>query len=624
MNDLLQQLHKIVPVFNVASIPKDATGAYASPVHIIAGLLDLTPVYIQKIINDICTNVNANCTKMKVTVNGTAQRNKIMVGDAKSIMGVLVSCDRQDMAAIVDRLPAVAPALQSPAAGPALQAPFVNVPARPPPSVAPAPGAPSVNAPARPPPSVAPAPQAPCVAPAPRAPSVNVPARPPPSVAPAPQVAFTPAPAPVQQIKKPLVLNGMVIEVDPVTSMVNATQMCRAGGKLYAHYSSTAEMTDFVQTLSLAIGIPIFDLVRTKPGHNGGTMVHRRVAMYLAQRISPLFNVQVTGYLDELLLTGHVELGKEKTPEELDAIFNRRIAEQQADVNNAFLREKNCLELSLLRIECSKRQREDAAAEEERVTKRQRDDYDNAKRQREDAAAEEERVAKRQREDYDNAKRQREDAAADDKAKEESRMQLVRFDAEIAFQANMSAEDLNLKRLECAKSLVEFNVNCLPMLTNSFKESLEKNVLLRSAMSDIEVNLARKINKCITGDDSGSSGYQETMFCDDFQTFLREIGRPMASTEELKKIGVFVSNKYYENFKTRPEKTMKIVNGTNCQVNAYRIEHKDFVERCIREFLDQATTSTTAAAPDVSVAKPLKDMRSFFGQFNCVNVINNK
>ena len=38
---------------------------------------------------------------------------------------------------------------------------------------------------------------------------------------------------------------------------MESTQMCQAAGKFYA-----------------TIGIPIFDLVRTKPGHNGGTMVH--------------------------------------------------------------------------------------------------------------------------------------------------------------------------------------------------------------------------------------------------------------------------------------------------------------------------------------------------------------
>ena len=314
MNVLLQQLQEIIPAFNVASIPKDATGAYASPVHIIAGLLDKTPTYIQKIINGICVNVDANCTKMKVIVNGTEQRNRIMVGNAESILRILASCNRLDMAAIVARLPVVVPVPQAPAVAPASQAPFV----------AEAPYALFV----------AEAPQVP-VAPAPQTPFV----------AEAPQVPVETAPAHVQQIKKPLVLNGMVIEVDPVTFMVNATQLCRAGGKLYANYNSTAEMTEFVQTLSLNIGIPIFDLVRTKPGHNGGTMVHRRVAMYLAQRISPLFNVQVTGYLDELLLTGRVELGKEKTPEELDAIWKSRVAEEQAKIQTDCLREKLSKEL---------------------------------------------------------------------------------------------------------------------------------------------------------------------------------------------------------------------------------------------------------------------------------------
>ena len=64
---------------------------------------------------------------------------------------------------------------------------------------------------------------------------------------------------------------------------------------------------------------------------------------------------------------------------------------------------------------------------------------------------------------------------------------------------------------------------------------------------------------------------------------------------------------------------MKIVNGANCQVNTYKIEHKDFIEKCIREYYGQSTASIMDAAPDVPVAKPPKDMRSFFGVAN-VNV----
>ena len=414
MNVLLQQLHKIVPAFNVASVPKDSTGAYASPVHIIAGLLDKTPSYIQKIINGICVNVDANCTKMKVIVNGTEQRNRIMVGNAESILRILASCNRQEMAVIV------ASASQAP-------------------SVAEAPHAPSV----------APTPQAPFVAEAPQVP-----------VAPAPQVPVEPASAHIQQIKKPLVLNGMVIEVDPVTSMVNATQMCLAGGKLFGDYYRQKSTEEYLQTLSSSMGIHIFDLVRTKPGHNRGTMVHFQVALHVAYWLSsevqvqfskwigpvepepahlqqikkPLvlngmvievdpvtfmvnatqmcraagkmfghyrelkstedflqtlsFNigisilkliesnpggdhsgtmvhfqvalhvaywlssevqVQFSKWIGELLLTGRVELGKEKTPEELDAIWKSRVAEEQAKIQADYLREKLSKDLYLLR-----------------------------------------------------------------------------------------------------------------------------------------------------------------------------------------------------------------------------------------------------------------------------------
>ena len=345
MNVLLQQLHKIVPAFNVASVPKDATGAYASPVHIIAGLIDKTPTYIQKIISGICSNVNANCTKMKVVVNGTEQRNRIMVGDAESILRVLASCNRQEMAAIVAKLPVVVPVLQAPLVVPVPQAPFF-APAPQAPFVAPTPQAPFVaEAPHTP--SVAQAPQVPVTL-APQAPSV-APAPQAPSVAPAPQVPVEPEPAHLQQIKKPLVLNGMVIEVDPVTFMVNATQMCLAGGKLFGDYYRQKSTGEYLQTLSFNMGIHILKLVESKPGGNhSGTMVHFQVALHVAYWLSSEVQVQFSKWIGELLLTGRVELGKEKTPEELDAIWKSRIAEEQAKLQADYLREKLSKELYLL------------------------------------------------------------------------------------------------------------------------------------------------------------------------------------------------------------------------------------------------------------------------------------
>ena len=571
MNVLLHQLQEIVPTFNVASVPKDATGAYASPVHIIAGLLDKTPSYIQKIINGICVNVDANCTKMKVILNGTEQRNRIMVGDAESILRILASCNRPDMAAIVAKFPVVVPVPQ---------APFV------------------IEAPQVP---VAPAPQSPFVASAPQAPSV----------APAPQVPVEPEPAHIQQIKKPLVLNGMVIEVDPVTSMVNATQMCQAGGKLYAHYSSTAEMTEFVRTLSLNIGIPIFDLVRTKPGHNGGTMVHRRVAMYLAQRISPLFNVQVTGYLDELLLTGRVELGKEKTPEELDAIWKSRIAEEQAKIQADYLREKLSKEL--------------LAIDEDRASKRAREEEDKndraAKRQRDDAAA---AVASEEEKKDRAAKRQRKDTAADDKTKEEIRMQLVRFNAETAakrqrddaaadeeraakrqrddaaFEKEMQEKDAKLALVkeehDNRLALVKRNEN-LALVQNS--PDFGNNAHLIALWNDIKMDVLNQIKKQVTGE---SFLPQETKFCDDITTIGKKMGFAESIVETHRcALGRVIAQEYFKRFNENPPKGPKYVNGGNRPVNTYGTEHQEWIGEIVRNFLaDKATPPISTQASQAS------------------------
>ena len=584
MNNLLQQLHDLVPAFNVASIPRDASGVFASPVHIIAGLLNNKLETIKKSLNKLGANINGNCTKMFVTVNETAQRNRIMVGDAESIMRVLASCNRPDIAAIVARLPPVAPVLQA------------SVPLG------------------------TQVPQEPVVAPAPAV-AMDV------DGASADdlqddadmmiqdQFDFVPA----QMVEFVLELNGSKFNI-PVRrdGYVNVTKICQAAGKRLDKYFKTdhaKESMEFLQktlddeyaaNVKLGKAIPPYGgialLTSCKGGNNNtveqGTFAHPDLAIEIATWAHKSFRFQVSQWIRELMITGRVELGKEKSGQELKQKLEETFQAVDEE-EKAFLREKRCLELSLLRIKCDKRQRDDATAA---------------------VAAEEDKNDRA-------AKRQRDDATA----KEESRMQLVRFDAEIAAKAIATAEDLKLKRIEvhdrqsnCAKNLIDLQANFMPKLTSCLQPSLYVNARLRSAINDIEVNLAHKINKCLTGDDckaSGEvSGYQETLYCNDFQTFLREMGLPMATTDQLKKLGMHVSKKYKEaNNNTKPEKTMKTVNNTNCQVNTYKIEHKDFIEKCIREYYGQSTASITEIAPDVPVAKPPKDLRSFFGVAN-VNV----
>ena len=109
---------------------------------------------------------------------------------------------------------------------------------------------------------------------------------------------------------------------------INATQLCKAGGKLFWNYKDSKQTQDYLQVLSLNTGIPVLDLLDSKiGGSHSGTYVHRKVAYHLAQWISPHFAVQVSNILDELILTGKVELGKEKSTVELDNIYETRIEE---------------------------------------------------------------------------------------------------------------------------------------------------------------------------------------------------------------------------------------------------------------------------------------------------------
>jgi hypothetical protein len=113
---------------------------------------------------------------------------------------------------------------------------------------------------------------------------------------------------------------------------INATELCKAGGKRLDHYKENKQTQDYLQALISITGIPGIELIKTNiGGDHKGTWVHRKVAIHLAQWISPTFSVQVSNWLDELLLTGKVELGKEKNYEELENIYKMKIQKLEHD-----------------------------------------------------------------------------------------------------------------------------------------------------------------------------------------------------------------------------------------------------------------------------------------------------
>ena len=68
------------------------------------------------------------------------------------------------------------------------------------------------------------------------------------------------------------------------------------------------------------------ELIKPNIGGNySGTWVHRKVGYHLAQWISPKFAVKVSLILDELFITGNVELYNEKTSDEIDTQYKQQI-----------------------------------------------------------------------------------------------------------------------------------------------------------------------------------------------------------------------------------------------------------------------------------------------------------
>jgi hypothetical protein len=118
-------------------------------------------------------------------------------------------------------------------------------------------------------------------------------------------------------------LDGHQVSQRQTDGYVNATELCRAAGKLFADYGRLEATTAFLNEASVSMGIPIDSLVQSKPGRpdrGGGTWVHPDVAVHLAQWCSPRFAVAVSKWVRELLTTGRVELASSTGDVLLDSI----------------------------------------------------------------------------------------------------------------------------------------------------------------------------------------------------------------------------------------------------------------------------------------------------------------
>ena len=124
---------------------------------------------------------------------------------------------------------------------------------------------------------------------------------------------------------------------------VNATELCKAGKKLFTDWSRLEKTQGFLKILSTHTKIPADKLIDVRKGNTKlftqGSWVHPRVLTNIAQWISPEFDVLVTSWIEEWKA-----LKLENTKKYIDAIENIDDTYSK-DSKEAEVRDRLCAEL---------------------------------------------------------------------------------------------------------------------------------------------------------------------------------------------------------------------------------------------------------------------------------------
>ena len=97
-------------------------------------------------------------------------------------------------------------------------------------------------------------------------------------------------------------VQGHVIQQRREDGYINATAMCKVAGKEWKHYRENKGSEEFLNALSLEVGIPTSRLFqRVSEGFPARTVtwVHRRVAIRLVWWLGPKFEARITSIVED-------------------------------------------------------------------------------------------------------------------------------------------------------------------------------------------------------------------------------------------------------------------------------------------------------------------------------------
>ena len=107
-----------------------------------------------------------------------------------------------------------------------------------------------------------------------------------------------------------LILNNQIIEFRESDNYINATQLCKAGGKKFSHWYNLESTKELINMVESKTGISTFNLI-DKVNVNEyiqGTWMYPDLAIQLAQWLSPEFAIQISLWIRELYASGNVSI----------------------------------------------------------------------------------------------------------------------------------------------------------------------------------------------------------------------------------------------------------------------------------------------------------------------------
>jgi hypothetical protein len=147
------------------------------------------------------------------------------------------------------------------------------------------------------------------------------------------------------QLDNVLSVNNVQIISRKEDGYINLNQLCKAGKKDFRAWKKTKRAKSFLVELSKTLnegdnadkkegGTIVPDtLIKYKAGSNieRTNWGHPQVAINVAQWISTEFDVQVSNWVFQLIVTGSVTLGNEMSPTQLDLEYKKKLNQVQQD-----------------------------------------------------------------------------------------------------------------------------------------------------------------------------------------------------------------------------------------------------------------------------------------------------